>query len=135
MARSQNWELDRATLSNEAIAAQVSLDKFRMFFGGLIFAIISFTGTNPIHTDILLLKIAEVISLLCLLFAGIILLIRLSGTRYVIHFNEKKEMTCCQNFKSWILDFLFNREVYYWGFFIIGMATIVFNRSFIILNS
>jgi hypothetical protein len=96
--------------------------KFKMFFSGLIFAILSFMGTHPIQTTSLFLKILETISLSSLLLSGIILLVQLTELKAKIpqHYCLIKKI--CFNYT-------YNKSGAYWFLFIVGMTLMVIDRS------
>jgi len=62
-------ELKKAELA-ERLADKEYIRKFRMFFTGLIFAIISFVRSHPISTTSSYIKIIEITALSCLLISG-----------------------------------------------------------------
>lgn len=78
-----NMEFEARLKHEEEIAYWSRFQRFRMFFAGLIFAIISFIGTHPISTQLKWLKISEILSLSFLLITGVILLLRASCIKYV----------------------------------------------------
>lgn len=108
--------------SEERVQWLIRSQKYKMFFAGLIFAIISFIGVHPIHTSLLWLKILEVISSVSLLLAGVFLLLRLSEISF--RANER----VCKLIK-WSGIMIFNSNLTYWILFLIGMSLLVFNRA------
>lgn len=115
-------------LHNEILQADERLQwlirsqRYKMFFAGLIFAIISYMGANPIHTSLLLLKIFEVISSVSLLLAGIFLLLRLSEVFFNRHANVCRLQKC-------LGILIFNSNLSYGILFLIGMSLLILNRS------
>lgn len=107
--------------SNERIADLEREQKFRMFFAGLIFAIISFIGAHPISNAPLLVKFMEVIGLFLLFLSGIVVLLEIS------------EDTLKRN--KW--DLMINNKLhflakYHWMCFLIGMMFLLLNRSILL---
>jgi hypothetical protein len=131
--RSDSWNTDKITSSNEWVAAQARLARFRMFFAGLIFAVVSFIGTHAVEVPFLYLKFSEIASLGCLLISGILLLVRISETRFEV--GSKEGLCFVKRCRAWLLDAVFNRDRYYWGLFILGMVLLVINRSILLLCS
>lgn len=113
--------------SAERVEWLIRSQKYKMFFAGLIFAIISFIGVNPVKTSLLWLKILEVISSVNLLFAGIFLLLRLSE----ISFRSNERV--CKLIK-WSGGIIFNSNLSYWILFLIGMSLLVFDRAVLLFH-
>lgn len=127
LRRDDTIELQKM-LQAENLADKEYLRKFRMFFTGLIFAIISFIGSHPISTSNCYLKIIEITALTSLLIAGFLLLAKLSGVYIKGTYNELQT--------KWhkFLYFIFNINMHYWIFFIIGMILILIDRSIALFN-
>lgn len=86
------FKISKAIQSSEEIADQHQVTTFNMFFSALIFTMLSFIafiGSNPIETDITIIRIAEVISLFCLLLAGVMLLFRLGRLKFNAHCTKQ----------------------------------------------
>ena len=108
--------------SQQRLQWLVRSQKYKMFFAGLIFAVISFIGTHPIKLPFLVLKIFEVISSISLLFAGVLLLLRLNELSYKINAKGRRLKEC-------FYGFIFNSNLSYWILFLIGMSLLLFNRA------
>lgn len=106
----------------EVESAKVRIQKFKMFFAGLVFATLSFIGIHPINTQLLFLKISETISLTFLLLCGIILLVQLA--EYGVRMSDD---VCFVKRK--FFEYVYVRNGGYWFLFIIGMGLMVFDRS------
>lgn len=104
--------------------------KFKMFFTGLIFAIISFIGSHPISTTHTYLKIIEIVALSSLLLSGLLLLGKLSSVQ-VKDSLPYKELPCKYKF----VYFIFNLNIHYWFLFIFGMILLLIDRSVNLLSS
>ncbi|WP_058535346.1 hypothetical protein [Legionella saoudiensis] len=95
--------------------------KFKMFFTGLIFAIISFTGSHPITTHSSCLKMIEIVALSFLLLSGLLLLGKLSLTQ-VNPSLSYKDLPC----KLKLVYFIFESKysllviIYMWNDFIVN---------------
>lgn len=113
---------------NAILLSRELLAKFKTFFAGLIFAMLSFIGTHPIITKIFYLKILETLSLGFLFIAGIILLLHLAG--YKVNESQLKE-------KSYgiIMQVIFLREKPYWICFILGMLLLLTSRSIFLFKA
>lgn len=114
--------------SHEYLELLARSQKFKMFFSGLIFSIISFIGVNPIKSDLFWLKLSEVISLFSLLLAGIFLLLRLNEITYL-----RQQRFCL--LINVIGNIIFNSYLAYWMLFIIGISLLLINRSILLLIS
>lgn len=108
---------------NESLADKEYIRKFRMFFTGLIFAIISFVGSHPISTSNSCLKIIEITALTSLLISGFLLLAKLSGVYVKGAYNDLTKI------RYKFFYFIFNINMHYWLLFIIGMILILIDRS------
>lgn len=127
--RGNDWT-ESARREHEAYEAdRAYIRKFRMFFTGLVFAVISFIGSNPVVTDLKVVKILEVIALSLLLISGLLLLVKLS----VIEVNKTKFKDL--SFMNKFLYFIFKLNIHYWVFFIFGMILLIVGRSIALLCS
>ncbi len=112
----------------ESLSDKEYIRKFRMFFTGLIFAIISFIGSHPISTSNSYLKIIEITALTSLLISGFLLLAKLSGVYVKVAYNDLKKI------RDRFFYFIFNINMHYWLLFIIGMILILIDRSIVLFN-
>ena len=128
MSRSDNTIEFEKMNHAESLADKEHIRRFRMFFTGLMFAIISFIGSHPISTSNSYLKIIEITALTSLLISGFLLLAKLSGVYIKVAYNDLKKI------KYKFLFFIFNINMHYWLFFIIGMILILIDRSIALFN-
>ncbi len=104
--------------SNDRVAQATLIARFKMFFAGLIFAILSFIGTHAIQTNYISLEILEVGSLASLLIAGTLLLLDLSEYRLP---PPPESVIIESRYAKW-----------YWLLFVFGMFLLILNRSILI---
>lgn len=127
----RGWGIEYTKMEHTANLADREYNrKFKMFFTGLIFAIISFIGSHPISTSNTYLKIIEIVALSSLLISGLFLLGKLSSVR-VKDSLSYKELSC----RYKLVYFIFNLNIHYWFLFIFGMILLLIDRSIILLSS
>jgi len=108
--------------------------KFKMFFTGLIFAIISFIGSNAVKVDSKCIKAMEITALSMLLISGILLLVSLSGTRVRYPYTELINRKGYKKYRHSTLYFIFNLQCHYWSLFILGMVLLLIDRGFMLFQ-
>lgn len=82
--------------------------RFKQFFAGLIFAIISFMAAHKINTQSSIIKSIEVATMILLFISGCLLLFQLAGYK--------------------------GKEKIYWVCFCLGMLLLIFNRSMLLFG-
>lgn len=119
-----NRDAERAAhIANEhqsEASFQIRNQKFMMFFAGLIFAVLSFMGAHPINTTSFFLKALEAVSMLSLLFSGLFLL-----TELAVKSNIMTNKFYLRKIGLW----LHNKGIDYWTLFIVGMVSMIADRS------
>lgn len=120
---------DDVISSNERMTLHVSEVKFKMFFAGLIFAILSFIAAHPIQINSDLLKWIEIVALFLLFISGTLLLAQLNNVW--VSFKEPEKITCAVTVA--LIKFINIRclrgRFGYWVTFLLGMFFIVIDRS------
>jgi hypothetical protein len=127
MCRCDNSPEDAARIANAGQSEEnikLQNQKFKMFFTGLIFAILSFIGTYPIKTTATYLKVFEIISSFSLLFSGLFLLTELAVFSQVMT-NEFYLRKICL--------YMHGKKLNYWTLFIIGMCLMIVDRSVLLI--
>ena len=123
MRNSSNTEAMLLMDHQEHLSDKEYIRKFRMFFTGLIFAVISFISSNPIETKLLWVKITEFMALVLLLLSGLLLLEKLSGARVK---STSFKATPCKYKLHYVL---LNINIHYWVSFVTGMILLVLDRG------
>jgi len=103
------------------------LFRFKQFFSGLIFAIISFMASHQISTKNVPIKLIEISSMSLLFVSGLILLIQLAG--YRVHY-ENLECKCIIS----VYKLIFKRGIIYWICFLLGVLLMIVNRSLLLFG-
>lgn len=113
---------------------EIAQNKFKMFFAGLIFAILSYIGTNSQTPSNMILKIIVIISMISLLISGMILLAQLSNLHYAPN-KDKKLSECIISILNFYHREILSQSKYVWIFFMVGMMSSIIVWSFKIITS
>jgi hypothetical protein len=123
MSKSDRSAERAANITTDAQSSENNINrnqKFKMFFAGLIFAILSFVGTSPISTGNIYIKIFETLSSLSLLLSGIFLLSDLAVSAGIMPNGFYIRRLCI---------YMHNNRFDYWTLFLIGISLMVIDRS------
>ncbi|KTD18724.1 Uncharacterised protein [Legionella lansingensis] len=128
--------IERERMEHERNQADIEFyRKFKMFFTGLAFAILSFIGSHPVSTSLKYIKIIEIVALAFILISGLLLLFNLSGVKIKTPLSDFSKLKIFDKFKYVPLYFLFNLNIHYWVCFIIGITLLLVGRAIALLTS
>lgn len=109
-----------AAYAQNITAEYIAYYRFKMFFVGLIFAMISYIGTNASSDGSWFLKMLLIFSMIFLLISGVVMLVQLDGCSYKNQSNRKYP-DCIVKVINFYNKKVCSQKSVYWVAFGVGM--------------